>query len=282
MKHILNDLSDEEKNSIREQHTGGKELFIENFNTLANNKLGNVKPLVEQNEGGHGESSRAGETFAGTGKFTDNLKYNTKKPYHFGKDKMKTGSDEVDVNTPEYKNLVTKLKSLLIDPTFQSGTPLTVLGGASDVGTSSGYDNKALAKRRADKFIAKLKFDIPGVEKKFKLNSLGVVGKPLVAGKETKKDSPKAYADQFVNVSFTEPSTAIQKASYEVDNMVGYNAKIYPPIKKDGGEDYGPTKMKRVCIQIPETYLDEYLEMIKQFKLDNSLPKIKYGVYDIK
>jgi hypothetical protein len=276
MKHILNDLSDEEKNSIREQHTGGKEIFIENFNTLANNKLGNVKPLVEQNEGGHGESSRAGDEFHSTGYFRDNLKTNVKKPYHFGKDKMKTGSDEVDTNTPEYKNLVTKLKSLLIDPTFQSGTPLTVIGGASDVGTSSGYDNKALAKRRADKFIAKLKFDIPGIEKKFKINSLGVVGK------ETKKDSPKAYAEQFVNISFTEPSTATQLVSTEVDNAVGYNAKIYPQQKKEGGDDYGPLKMKRVCVQIPEAYLEDYLDMIKEFKNENSLSKIKYGVYDIK
>ena len=48
MKHILNNLSNEEKNSIREQHTGGKQLNIENFNKLVNNKLGTVKTLVKE------------------------------------------------------------------------------------------------------------------------------------------------------------------------------------------------------------------------------------------
>jgi hypothetical protein len=50
MKHILNDLSNEEKNSIREQHSGGMKIMTENFRKLANSKLGDVKPLVnEQN-----------------------------------------------------------------------------------------------------------------------------------------------------------------------------------------------------------------------------------------
>lgn len=50
MKHILNNLSEEEKNSIREQHTGGKKIMIENFNKLVNTKLGDAKPLTEQEE----------------------------------------------------------------------------------------------------------------------------------------------------------------------------------------------------------------------------------------
>ena len=48
MKHILNDLSEQEKNSIREQHTGGMKVMTENFNKLLNSKLGDVKPLNEQ------------------------------------------------------------------------------------------------------------------------------------------------------------------------------------------------------------------------------------------
>ena len=31
MKHILNDLSNEEKNNIREQHTGGMKVMTESF-----------------------------------------------------------------------------------------------------------------------------------------------------------------------------------------------------------------------------------------------------------
>jgi hypothetical protein len=50
MKHILNDISKEEKNSILEQHTGGKHLMIENFNNLVNNKLGTVKTLISEDD----------------------------------------------------------------------------------------------------------------------------------------------------------------------------------------------------------------------------------------
>ena len=48
MKHILNDLSQEEKNRILEQHNGGKQIVIENFNKLLNNKLGSVRPLISE------------------------------------------------------------------------------------------------------------------------------------------------------------------------------------------------------------------------------------------
>jgi hypothetical protein len=48
MKHILNNLSNEEKNSIREQHTGGMKVMTENFSKLLNSKLGDSKPLVNE------------------------------------------------------------------------------------------------------------------------------------------------------------------------------------------------------------------------------------------
>ena len=50
MKHLLNNLSEEEKNSIREQHEGGMKLDTSRFRTLLEGKSGNVKPLVEQDE----------------------------------------------------------------------------------------------------------------------------------------------------------------------------------------------------------------------------------------
>ena len=50
MKHLLNNLSEEEKNSIREQHEGGMKLDTSRFKTLLEGKSGNVKPLVEQHE----------------------------------------------------------------------------------------------------------------------------------------------------------------------------------------------------------------------------------------
>ena len=48
MKHLLNNLSEEEKNSIREQHEGGMKIDTSRFRTLLESKSGNVKPLVER------------------------------------------------------------------------------------------------------------------------------------------------------------------------------------------------------------------------------------------
>jgi hypothetical protein len=48
MKHILNDLSSMEKQSILEQHKGGKQIDTSRFKTLLETKLGDVKPLVNE------------------------------------------------------------------------------------------------------------------------------------------------------------------------------------------------------------------------------------------
>ena len=46
MKHLLNNMSEEEKNIIREQH--GMRVVTENFHKLLGSKLGDVKPLVSE------------------------------------------------------------------------------------------------------------------------------------------------------------------------------------------------------------------------------------------
>lgn len=54
MKHLLNDLSNEEKNNIREQHatreqhTDGLTVMSETFRRLSNAKLGDSKPLINE------------------------------------------------------------------------------------------------------------------------------------------------------------------------------------------------------------------------------------------
>lgn len=51
MKHLLNNLSNEEKNSIRKQHNGGMSVDTSRFKQLMESTLGDVKPLIsEQNE----------------------------------------------------------------------------------------------------------------------------------------------------------------------------------------------------------------------------------------
>lgn len=48
MKHLLNNMTEEEKNAIREQHSGGMKVSIDNFSNLVESKLGDVKPLVNE------------------------------------------------------------------------------------------------------------------------------------------------------------------------------------------------------------------------------------------
>lgn len=48
MKHLLNNLSEEEKNNIRKQHKGGIKPVLENFNKFLSHKLGTVNPLISE------------------------------------------------------------------------------------------------------------------------------------------------------------------------------------------------------------------------------------------
>lgn len=57
MKHLLNNMTETEKNSIREQHNGGMKLKNENFSKLVRSKLGDVKPVVSE------QVAQGGKTF---------------------------------------------------------------------------------------------------------------------------------------------------------------------------------------------------------------------------
>jgi hypothetical protein len=48
MRHLLNDIPDWERNSIREQHKGGTTIDTSRFKKLMESKLGNVKPLINE------------------------------------------------------------------------------------------------------------------------------------------------------------------------------------------------------------------------------------------
>tara|TARA_R110000803_G_C11979099_1_gene320525 strand:- start:2457 stop:2729 length:273 start_codon:yes stop_codon:yes gene_type:complete len=50
MKHLLNDISQDTKNSILEQHGGGMKINTDNFSKLLNKRRGNVNPLISETE----------------------------------------------------------------------------------------------------------------------------------------------------------------------------------------------------------------------------------------
>jgi hypothetical protein len=50
MKHILNNISQEEKNRILEQHSGGKTIDTSKFKRLLESTMGDVKPLIAEED----------------------------------------------------------------------------------------------------------------------------------------------------------------------------------------------------------------------------------------
>ena len=50
MKHILNNILQEEKNRILEKHSGGMKVDTSKFKNLLESTLGNVKQLVDEEE----------------------------------------------------------------------------------------------------------------------------------------------------------------------------------------------------------------------------------------
>jgi len=50
MRHLLNDIPEWERNSIREQHKGGTTIDTSRFKKLMESKLGNVKPLINETD----------------------------------------------------------------------------------------------------------------------------------------------------------------------------------------------------------------------------------------
>jgi len=73
MKHLLNNLSQEEKNRILEQHRGGKIIDTSKFKRLLESKLGDSKPLVMEQQPagatkiGYGTGPTPGDAQAGGG-----------------------------------------------------------------------------------------------------------------------------------------------------------------------------------------------------------------------
>ena len=104
MKHLLNDLTEKEKNSIREQHTGGMKVVTENFSKLINTKSGDVKPLVNEQMGDE-------DSFSECDELIDTMKFIFKDFMDF----LETLPDEFDEADAEdtYDELESQLGSIL-------------------------------------------------------------------------------------------------------------------------------------------------------------------------
>ena len=61
MKHLLNNIPQEEKNRILEQHRGGKSIDTTRFKVLLESTMGNVKPLIMEGPTGYTQTTKVGK-----------------------------------------------------------------------------------------------------------------------------------------------------------------------------------------------------------------------------
>jgi hypothetical protein len=202
MKHLLNNLSEEEKNSIREQHEGGMKVNTDRFKKLMESKSGNVKPLVNEQPTardlenikaaryrGGGEGTQ-GDRDKVTGGFKDIIQ-----DFTIPSGMFLNGVDKIDTNSPEFKDAFNKIKNVIKSTT--GNVDIQVQGGASAVRSSRGYDNKALANRRRDNFINSIKASLGNLS-----DRINFISKEGQVGKSTTKNSPEANAEQFVKITY--------------------------------------------------------------------------------
>jgi len=75
MKHLLNNLTEQEKNTIREQHEGGMKIMNENFHKMVNKKLGHVNLYEQKTPSGEGHSFPVAPKWLNNVLEMDDLKY---------------------------------------------------------------------------------------------------------------------------------------------------------------------------------------------------------------
>ena len=226
--------------------------------------------IYEDNLGGGGHDAKG----RGTGYYKDEVTYDKPIFFNFTAADMKTGSDEVDTNSNVYLGLK---KSLASNSGNINGSEVSILGGASAVGSSQGYDNKALAGRRAEKLKAQLIKDIPGLASKVKFKISSVVGTA------DKFNSPEALKEQFVMVSISVPGKGIIKTNSEVDNTaVDTGFKVIRDRKKEELIINPSVAESRICLRIPTYLEDEFRLALKEFKNKNLLKTIPFSVTPVK
>lgn len=154
-----------------------------------------------------------------------------------GSSLFKNGIDSIDTSNLQFLKVVNKIKNL--SPDFK----ITIQGGASAVGSSSGYDNKSLAKRRTNNFINALK--------KFNVDTSRIQILPPIVGSSTVKNSPEAESEQFVKISAVKPN----KIESAIDNTaVEKPLDTIRPIQNINDQ--------YTCIKVPKKKYKEILDLL--------------------
>lgn len=243
--------------------------YKKRFNRLLESELGDVKPITEALGGGSGDM--------------DSITWlKTRYPNGFsipvqikssGKNTFSNGIDKINPNDPKISEITQLLKNLLSTNAGQIN--VTVNGGASAVGSSQGYDNKALATRRRDNLINYLR-------QTFNNQNLNLIPGTVNVGKATVKDSDAAVKEQFVSVEVSAPENLNVQIKGEVGDNTSRDRTIYPKNDKSGKtpipDPFDPeTKYDlRICVRIPKGLEEQYVKLVRQFKKQYNLEKLPF------
>lgn len=154
------------------------------------------------------------------------------------------GIDKIDTNSDAFQKGVQSIKSAL-SKTGNKQLTIDIEGGASAVGKKEGYDNDALAKRRAQNFINAVSPIFPNV----KFNS-----PTSKVGKATVKNSPEANLEQYVKISFLVPGLSTPIIGPAVDNTQQV-MRLVKDLPKVEPEKIKTVELVRVCFLIPKSSL---------------------------
>jgi hypothetical protein len=186
------------------------------------------------------------------------------------------GVDTINKNDSKIKEILTTISDLL--KTTTGKVNVVVNGGASAVGSLSGYDNKALAARRRDNLIKLIKGN-------WTTTRLVVIPGTAVVGKETQINSQAARKEQYVSASIYGEKT--QNIPIKVEK--GDNTNVYiPDIYRKDKKRFEPTpvpidnnRKKKICITIPVKSYSSFNKYFKEFAKANGLSNIPWSEKDV-
>ena len=158
---------------------------------------------------------------------------------------FENGISKIDVNSTQFKKGVDALKRVSQN---KKNVEVKVQGGASAVGSGSGFDNQSLAKKRAENFISQVQGMFPNV--KFTASAK--------VGTATKKNSPEARAEQYVKLFIPEDMTQ----SYITPAIDKTAVKMQPISPKF--PEAGKTEMVTKCFMIPLALEKDIVRLIQK------------------
>ena len=187
-----------------------------------------------------------------------------------GSTTFEAGQSKINPNAPSIIKIVKQIRQLIKE---KSIIQVVVNASASFLGQKTGFNNQALAEKRRQAMIDFL-------TKEFGTAFEIVQGTATVSTQDY--PTPGGYEkDQNISVVINYYTEAQIMQHAEIDNTDTFRPNYY----KNGGDGelddiQQYIDIKRICVQIPETYVDEYTEVIKKFRQDHKLPNIPWAVYD--